>query len=238
MTDALSNWRMDRPTTCIYTSALTDQPTCPIRTYLPRGYVRSYAYPLLVLFHGANSDADQVLKLAPQISDQNFVMISLPIPEQKLAPSSSNWTWDSDTPADTVWEAIRQTRRTYKINRDKVFLVGINGGCQAAYQTAFDLGNKVAGVVALNGGPLTRQHGQPLFRWDLVRQLKVLISRNQTNHDASQVARLFDIAGAQVTLRAFQTTQELPTAMLSNVNHWVMDQIINTPARKTSKTRR
>jgi len=229
MSEIQSYWRVDRPAQGIYTSTLTEQPACPIRTYLPTGYEPKYAYPLLVLFHQSGSSAEEAIKLAPQMSDRNFVMVSIESPSP-----SREWNAeavDNSTLSAYVRDAVMQTRRTYHIHSERIYLVGINDGCDAAYQAAFDLGEQVAGVVAVNGNLPQRVAGQPLFRWDRVRQLKVMIARNQTNQDAIREARLLDTVGANVTLRAYNTALAVHSVMLGDVNRWVMQQVVSAPVR-------
>ena len=48
---------------------------------MPEPYEPGYAYPLIVLFHGRGGNEDQVLRLAPKISNQNFIYLSLRGPE-------------------------------------------------------------------------------------------------------------------------------------------------------------
>lgn len=229
MSDVQVYWRMDRPATSLYTSALTDQPSRPIRTYLPQGYVPGYAYPLLVLFPAAGQTTEQALKFAPKISDQNFVMMSVQQPDG--TPEATDLT-------DTVWDAVRQTRRMYHIHSERVYLVGLNEGCAAAYQVAFSLGDKVAGVVALNGQLPEREAGKPLFNWHMLRQQKVLIARTPSNTAAVQAARLLDTAGANVSLRLYNTEDPLHPLMLADVNRWVMQHVLNAPSRTPAQKSR
>jgi phospholipase/carboxylesterase len=182
-----------------------------------------------VLFHQSGSSAEEAIKLAPQMSDRNFVMVSLESPS-----ASREWNpdaVDNSTLSAYVRDAVMQTRRTYHIHSERIYLVGINDGCDAAYRAAFDLGEQVAGVVAVNGNLPLRVAGQPLFRWDQVRQLKVMIARNQTNQDAIREARLLDTAGANVTLRAYNTALAVHSVMLGDVNRWVMQQVVSAPIR-------
>src|SRR5262245_7060632 len=53
----------------------------PVRTYLPTGYEPNYPYPLVVFFHPRGGNECQVLGLAPQLSDRNYVCIGLRGPE-------------------------------------------------------------------------------------------------------------------------------------------------------------
>src|SRR5207253_1982182 len=62
------HWRSVRHEEGFYTSEVQQSGRRPLRTFLPTGYEPSYAYPLLVFFHGHGGSEEQILRLAPRLS--------------------------------------------------------------------------------------------------------------------------------------------------------------------------
>jgi phospholipase/carboxylesterase len=234
-TPTQTHWRTDRPAEGFYTSALPADPGRCVRTFLPEGYAKGYAYPLLVLFHGRGGNEEQVLRLAPRVSRRNFLAVSFRGDAEigRRADGQPACAWDAsdaDRTADAVVQAVAQTRRTCHVHTERVFLVGLGEGAAAAYQAAFALGDKVAGVIALNG-TLPRVAGKvPLFRLDQVRRQRVFIGQSSCAPpaaviDAARDSKLFYAAGADVQLARFKSPVALPKEMLAAVNRWVIDRV-------------
>lgn len=240
MPDLYSYWRADRPTEGFYTSELSAapaQPVQPVRTFLPYDYEPRYAYPLLVLFHGRGGNEESVLRLAPKLSRRNYVAISLRGPEQIGLRSDGRpacgWSDGPDATerlTEYVVRAVEQTRRTYHIHSERIYLVGIYEGAAAAYRAAFELGDRVAGVAALNGGLPRPTDGSPVFRLDQLRDRRVLIGHGLANalvphSSAERDRRLLYAAGANVKLHTYATTHRLHVDMLRDLNRWVIGHV-------------
>lgn len=238
-TPTQSIWRTDRPAEGYYTTDLPADPGRGVRTFLPESYTPKYAYPLLVFFHGRGGNEEQVLRLAPRVSRRNFLAVGFrgPTVIGRRADGQPACAWDAadaTRTADAVVAAVAQTRRAAHVHTERVFLVGVGEGAAAAYQAAFTLGDRVAGVVALNGS-LPRVQGKvPLFRFDQVRQQRVLIGQSAAAPtaglmDALRDYKLFYAAGADVQFARYKSPAAVPTEMLAAVNHWVVNRI-STPS--------
>ncbi len=237
MPDIHSYWRADRPAEGFYTTELPAEPAAQtVRTFLPDGYEPRYPYPLLVLFHPHGGNEETVLRLAPRLSRRNFVAISLRGPEQlgTRADGRPACGWgddgDADRLSDYLVRAVEQTMRTYHIHSERIYLVGVCEGSSAAYRTAFTLGERVAGVAALNGVLPRPTAGMPLFRLADVRHLRVLIAHGIANavvphSTAVQNQRLLYAAGADVRLKSYPTTHRLHSDMLRDLNRWVIGHV-------------
>jgi phospholipase/carboxylesterase len=226
MPDTHTHWRTDRPVDGFYTTELGADPTQPVRTFLPDDYLPRYPYPLLVLFHPHGGNEEQVLRLAPRLSRRNFVAIGLRGPERvgDRPDGSPACGWGAaDGLTETLLRAVEQTRRTYHIHSERVFLVGVGDGAAAAYRAAFALGDRVAGVAALNGTLPRAANGAPLFRIDQVRRLRVLIAHG-AGVPADRDHRVFYAAGADVRRITYPTGRLCPE-MLKDVNRWVIGQV-------------
>ncbi|CAN5532375.1 hypothetical protein BH11PLA2_BH11PLA2_39250 [soil metagenome] len=227
--------RMDRATEGLVDDEPAFQPGMPVRSYLPNQYVHSYAYPLLVLFHGRGSNEEQVLKLAPRVSDQNFVYLSLRGPEQlgtRRKSGEKAFGWSHENPDDMFGEyvklSVQLARATYHIHSERIFLLGVREGVEAAYRAAFCLGDKVAGVIALNGTMPRPSEGKPVFRMNDVRHMKIFQAHGTelaTLPQADRDYRALYGAGADVEQRRYETGRNITKPMLTDVNKWLISRL-------------
>ena len=223
-----------------YTAVLPQQPSRPIRTFLPEQYQNRYAYPLLVLFHGRGGNEEQILRNVPLISRRNFIGMSIRGPETigTRGDGGAACGWGDGNPADcadTVSDAVRLLRRQHNIHERRIYLIGVNDGAGAAYRAAFAMSEPVAGIIAINGALPRLQGKLPLFNLDEVRKQRVLIcqSTNATTAEELDVLRdrkLFHAAGAEVAYRRFRSAAAVPPEMLREANRWIIDQIHAAPA--------
>jgi len=229
-------WRTDRPAEGGPTTQPPADPVLPVRTFLPDQYEPRYPYPLVVLFHGRGGNEDQVLRLAPRLSSQNFVYVGIRGPEQLGQPADGRPAcgWAHPDAAEMLPEyarlVVELTRRTYHIHSERVYLAGVNEGCEAAFRAAFGLGDRVAGVIALNGAMPRPTPGQPLFRLPAVRNLRVFLGHGVANVDCPRAVaerdyRLLYTAGADVHYRTYPTARKIHSGMLRDVNHWIIGNV-------------
>jgi phospholipase/carboxylesterase len=236
-------WRTDRPMEGFYETSLNTDPALPVRTFLPEQHMLRYAYPLLILFHGHGGNEEQVLRLAPHFSRRNFISISLRAPKQigRRADGSPACSWSessTETLTDMVYAAVKQTRRSYQIHSERVYLVGLNEGAGAAYRAAFQLADQVAGVVALNGSVPRVQGKIALGQLDSIRKQKVFIGQSTANDpvnylEAIRDQKLFYAAGAEVQFARYRSESRLPGLMFQSVNRWIIQQMNTTPVLET-----
>jgi phospholipase/carboxylesterase len=220
-----THWRTDRPAEGFYTTELPALPDRPVRTFLPTDYQPRYPYPLVVVFHAAGGSEENGAKLLPRMSRRNFIGLSLRGPHA----DGRGFGWadaDPDTLHDYLLAAVEQTRRTYHVHSERVFLVGAGDGATAAYRVGLRMADRVAGVVALNG-LMPRPNGKPLFNLRSLRGLPVFIGHGVANPvvpyaTAERDFRLLYAAGADVRLTGYPTTQKLHAHMLRDVNRWIM----------------
>jgi phospholipase/carboxylesterase len=228
-------WRSQRPAEGFYSSEVQLAERWPIRTFLPTGYEPNYPYPLLVFLHGHGSDEEQAVQFAPRVSRRNYICISLrgteclgPRPDGRPA-----YGWGKEGAADGPIEdyllhAIQQTRRSYHIHSERIYLAGFCEGATLAYRLALRFPEWFAGVISLNG--LMPRQGCPLLRLADVRSLKVFIGHGVANAIvpmglARQDARLLFTAGLDVLLHGYPTTNRIHPDMLRDINRWVMSHV-------------
>src|SRR5918912_4560485 len=145
-----------RPRAGFYTSAVEAPRRLPVRTFLPVGYEPNYPYPLLVFLHGHGGSEEQVLRLAPRLSRRNYVCISLrgPHPIGPGPDGQAAFSWgeagESDPHIeDYVLRAVEQTRRTYHVHSERIYLAGFCEGATLAYRLGLSAPEKFAGLISL-----------------------------------------------------------------------------------------
>ena len=231
-----STWQ-NRPTEGFYDSDLPALGGWPIRTFLPTGYEPKYAYPLIVFFHEQGSSEERILQLAPQVSRRNFICISLRGPEVigLTREGQPRYGWGAETEhLDTLHEyllrAVEQTRRTYHVHSERVFLAGVGEGATLAYRIGLSMPEKFAGVVALNGSVPRPQPDAPTFRYPEVRGLKVFMAHGRECQKtpfetARSDFRLLYSAGIEPRLVGYDSADPLHPGMLRDLNRWVVDHV-------------
>lgn len=231
-----NHWRTDRPDEGDQTDPPEAAPGLPIRTVLPDQYEPRYPYPLLVVFHGRGGNEDLVLRLAPRLSVQNFLYVSLrgPEPLGVRADGRPAYGWahrDADgLLAEYVRLTVELTRRTYHVHSERVYLVGVNEGADAAFRAGFALAGQIGGVIALNGLMPRPSGGNPLFNLRQARRLRVFLGHGAANPavpraDAVRDYKVLYAAGTDVRYRTYPTNHRLHTEMLRDVNRWVIGNV-------------
>jgi phospholipase/carboxylesterase len=130
---------------------------------------------------------------------------------------------------DYFLKAVEQTRRSFHIHSERIYLVGLGSGCVPAYRTALAMPERMAGVIALNG-PFPQPNGEPLFQMDRVRGLKSLICHGLTNQEtpirrARHAQQVLWTAGAEVEFRTYMTNHRVHPDMLRDVNRWIVSNL-------------
>jgi phospholipase/carboxylesterase len=226
------SWRLFRPAEGFYTSEVQTPRRLPIRTFLPTGYEPNYAYPLLVFFHGRGSNEEQILKLAPRLSRRNYICVGLRGPErlEPVAEGGPGYTWSATGECDAltedyVFRAIQQTRRSYHVHSERIYLAGVCEGATLAYRLGLSFPERFAGVISLNGTLPPR--GSLFLRLPEVRQLRAFIGHGIANPviplaSARSDFRLLYTAGLDVRLHTYPATHRLHADMLRDINRWIM----------------
>ena len=205
----------------------------PVRTFLPTGYEPNYPYPLVVFLHQHGGSEEQILRLAPRLSRRNYISIGLRGPlllgtRQDGRPcygwGQQDGLYDSLI-ADYLVRAVEQTRRTYHVHSERIFLAGVWEGATLAYRLGLTFPERFAGVISLNGALPPR--GSLFLRLPEVRQLRALIGHGIANAviplpSARADFRLLYTAGLDVRLHTYPANHRLHPNMLRDINRWVM----------------
>src|SRR5438046_7804157 len=142
------SWRLFRPAEGFYSSEVQSPTRLPVRTFLPTGYEPNYAYPLLVFFHGHGGNEEQILRLAPKLSRRNYICIGLRGPAflGRNADDAQAFSWGDSTQRtlleDYLLRAVEQTRRTYHVHSERIYLAGFAEGAAIAYRLGLTFPDK------------------------------------------------------------------------------------------------
>jgi phospholipase/carboxylesterase len=228
------SWRTFRPAEGFYTSEVHTPRRCPVRTFLPTGYEPNYPYPLLVFFHGHGGNEEQILRLAPRLSRRNYICIGLRGGQflGERADGRFGYTWGAEGRCDAhteeyVLRAIEQTRRSYHIHSERIYLAGFCEGATMAYRLGLTFPERFAGVISLNG--ILPPRGTWFLRLPEVRQLRVFMGHGFANavvplSTARNDFRLLYTAGLDVEMHSYPATHRLHPDMLRDINRWIIGQ--------------
>lgn len=233
-----SQTRTTVPESGFYLSELSAPPRWPILTFLPTGYERDYAYPLVVFLHGRGASERQLIPWMPALSRRNYVAIALrgfyPVRSPRQPKPGYTWHHAHDLEPQVehyVFAAIEETSHRLRIHPRRIFLVGFCEGGQVAFHLGLRYPEQFGGLVVLNGAlPQT----QPLLRLPQARQLPVFLAHGIANaviplSTARKAASLLHLAGLPIEFRLYPTTHRLHPAMLQDANRWLMNLVTATP---------
>lgn len=180
----------------------------PARVYLPTDYQPQYAYPLVVLFHDAGQCEDRAARLVPLLSRRNYIVLclrgSVNLGSQKDGRPAFAW---GSSPDCAALRAIRQVARQYSVHPGRIFLLGVGAGAPAALSVGSELGDRVAGVVALPGAV-------------------PVVPVAETRRAVSNLAR----AGVGVRVLRARTGGGPSADLLAEANRWIMSHVTGKPA--------
>ena len=222
------------------------QPEDSLAFFSPLHYERNYAYPLIVWLHGPNDDERQLKRVMPLVSMRNYVAVAprgtvaaddVAADADDLPARGFHWSQSLEHIAraeNCVFAAIEAAREKFHVAPARIFLTGFGCGGTMALRLALNYPRRFAGALSF-GGPFPSGHA-PLGKLTEARRLNTLLAtgRDSTLYPPEAVCehlRLFHAAGMSVCLRQYPCGDELTTAMLSDMDRWIMDQITApTPA--------
>jgi phospholipase/carboxylesterase len=207
--------------------AQTDRTTQ--RLFIPAGYEKNYAYPLLIFLHDDHQNAGALHRIMPEISVQNYVGAAFTSPcSQRLGGA---WSQDERGIADSLdgmEYCLQNACQRLNVNTEKVFLVGAGSGGQMALRLALTCPEKVAGVISLNGelpnvkcllGRLKFARSVPLFL------AHYRTSGRYTEQALCENLLLLHSGGFSVTMRQYPCDDLGCRQVFRDLNQWVMEVV-------------
>ena len=208
----------------------------------PLHYEPNYRYPLFVWLHGPGEDEQSLVEIMPAMSLRNYVAVAPRGPLSKggvlrswsVSPDSSERDTNSFLGIQQrICSAIDEAKRKYSVRPDRVFIGGFGCGGTTALRMAMANPDLFSGVLSIDG-PVPRG-GRPLLQWNQMRHLAVFLAAgiNTPQYPVSQVCddlRLLHAAGFGVTLRHYPWGHELRSAILQDMDRWIMDMVASSKA--------
>jgi phospholipase/carboxylesterase len=217
------------------------QHDAPFALFSPLHYERNYAYPLIVWLHGPDDDERQLKRVMPLVSMRNYVAVAPrgTVSADDLAANTDDlpecgfaWSQAYDhilLAEHIVFAALQAARRKFNVAESRVFVAGFACGGTMAMRLALNHPTVFAGAASFSGS-FPSGH-TPLSQLSDARKLKLLLAtgRDSVEYPPTNVCqhlRLFHVAGMSVCLRQYPCGDDLTTSMLSDMDRWIMDQII------------
>ena len=207
-------------------------------TFTPMHYEDNYAYPLIVWLHSPGGNEHELKRIMPLVSMRNYVGVAARGTQTTRDSGDGECGFDWSQEADhtflaeqRVMSGLAMANRRFNIDSSRVFLAGYQSGGTMAFRLAMAHPELFAGVLSI-GGSFPRGNA-PLKRYECARKLPVFLAtcRDSVQYPDSEVCqdlRLFHAAGIHVTLRQYPCGDEMMTNMLSDMDHWVMENLART----------
>jgi phospholipase/carboxylesterase len=205
------------------------------RLFIPAGYEKNYAYPLLVYLHDREQTAGQLHRVMPSVSLQNYVGTAFNSPSigQAKTGQRSVGVWEQSergvaASLEGLAACIGLAESRLNVNREKIFLVGSGAGGSMALRLAFLYPQRIAGVVSLNGE--LPAAGPVLSRLKVARNIPILLAHYRdsarfTEHRLCENLVLLHSAGFSVTMRQYPCDDEGCGQVYRDLNAWIMEAV-------------
>ncbi len=205
-------------------------PNCTL--FVPHHYEPNFAYPLLVWLHGPGDDERQLQQIMPHVSLRNYVAVC-PRGCSRPLPGEPGFRWAQTVQAieeaeQRVLDSIDLACTRYRVAAEHVFLAGFQCGGTMALRIGLQHPKRFAGVASI-GGPFP-EGSAPLARLRQLRGLPLFIAQGRDSleyplqHSCAEL-HLFHAASLHVTLRQYPVADDLTTAMLADLNTWMMERV-------------
>jgi phospholipase/carboxylesterase len=203
--------------------------------FTPLHYERNYAYPLVVWLHGPDDDERQVTRIMPMVSARNYVGVG-PRGTLESAAPLGGFRW-SQRPRHIalaergVLAAVAEARRWLNIAPERIFVAGFGCGGTMAFRMALDHPRLFAGVLSIGGALPTTQ--RPFAQLHGARRLRVFLASGRYSQQCPEQRvcdnlRLLHAAGMSINLRQYPCGDELTTHMLTDMDRWIMEQVLES----------
>jgi dienelactone hydrolase len=151
---------------------------------LPPEYQPNRAYPLLIVLHNNNEQPAAALARWADAAARNGYIAAAP-----LWTTGQPYGYTADEHA-AVTELVRDLRRHYRIDSDRVFLTGYGQGGTMAFDVGLSHPDLFAGVVPFNGQP---RWGASMWYWRNAQYLPFyLVCGELAGASVNQNRRIFE----------------------------------------------
>ncbi len=206
---------------------------------LTRGAPLPGAAAVMIMLHGRNAGAENILELAEPLAHPDFCFLAPAAagrtwyPLSFLAPRDQNEPWLSS--ALTVTSALLRAVLALGVPPSRILLLGFSQGACLALETVYRLSPplRLGGVIGLSGGLI----GPSATVWDSAARLEgmpvILGCSDIDGHipagRVEETARVFESLGAQVTLRLYPGMGHLVNGEEIELTREVMRAAVSAP---------
>ena len=201
--------------------------------FVPLHYEKNYRYPLVVWLHSNGDDPQQLNRIMPKCSLQNFVAVA---PRAADGNRHTGFYWNQDAASidyatDAVVHAIDYAMARTNIATDRIYIAGYGAAGTMAFRVGLTHPEIVSGIASFNGA--LPEGDAPFGRWGTSRNLEVFWAHCRKSDEFKQEKlceqlRLLHVAGFSVTLRQYPGGDQLSSASLADLNRWIMQMIDST----------
>jgi pimeloyl-ACP methyl ester carboxylesterase len=159
---------------------------------LPPEYRHSRPYPVLIVLHEAGEKpSDMIQRWAEAAAENGYILLA---PEWQVSPNGK-YTY-SEAEHLTVLNALRDLRRRFNTDEDRVFLFGLGEGGAMAFDVGLGHPDLFAGVLPMGAAP--QFHAELCWRNAQYLPFYVVYGSQGPDHD-----KLKDLFNNWVILRAY-----------------------------------
>lgn len=209
----------------------------PICLVAPEAYEPNYAYPLFVWLHAPQGTEREICQVIPRLSTRNYAAVGVRGPVK--CPQGFDWEGatgsDQDRvekfaaqATDRVLQAVDRAEAQYNVNPERIFLAGFHRGGSMASRIALMYPDRFAGAISING-PLP-EGSSLLQRWRSARRVQLLACMGLDATYFTQDMLCGQLpwvhtAGLNLHVRQYPGGNDLTTAMLADINAWMMERV-------------
>lgn len=117
---------------------------------LPKNFDKTKTYPLLIAFHGFNTNPQEFASVYENIASKNNMILMLCRGTKIIAFNSFTWNFEQEE-YERILEEIEMTQLKYPINPSKIILTGYSQGANMAYSLGMVFSQMFCGIIPVAG---------------------------------------------------------------------------------------
>lgn len=216
---------------------------------LPTSYQRGKSYPLIIALHGSGQNLRVATEDWEDAADD--VGAILLVPQGRESKAKDKYAWGSSIAEveAVVMQALESVQKEYKIDKDRIILVGFSQGGWATYQLAIRQPSRFRAIVPMAGrfeGDMEKMAGKANL--DGLRAYIMVGSDDDELDGNRRAAKALKRAGATVELVEYEETghawpkqrvreqvKALKWALKGEGRHMSKDEGDDRPTRRPTK---
>lgn len=208
----------------------------PSAYFVPLHYEPKYRYPLIIWLHSDGFNENQVNQVMSHVSTRNYLAAGIR-GTRSLDALGHRFEWhDSATAIDQACcraqQVIDEASDRFSVHHDRIVLAGYRrGGTMAMriamrYPELFSAVISVGGQMPQGGGAfscldqLRRKRLPMLWQWAVEGPHFSAAGLNEDLRSAMMIR-------SRVEVRQYRDNDEMNTVTLADINHWIMDHVVN-----------